>query len=131
MVSGRELHGAASPGRYYASMDHYTMMWKSQKSTRSNLMKSSRMRQLHCRVRARPETEFAFNLTASRSLIVQPLTSEIAESIHNQTLFDSLLHDLRHGVRLIRRDAMVPLVIIVTLTAAIGINASVFTVVNG
>ncbi len=79
---------------------------------------------------ARPEAEFAFHLTTSRSAIPD-LTSEIAESIHNRTFFDSLRDDLRHGLRLIRRDPIVSLVIIATLTAAIGINASVFTVVNG
>jgi predicted permease len=80
---------------------------------------------------ARPEAEFGFHLTTSRSVIPESLTSEIAESIHNRTFFDSLLGDLRHGLRLIRRDPIVSLVIIATLTAAIGINASIFTVVNG
>jgi hypothetical protein len=42
-----------------------------------------------------------------------------------------VLDDLRHGLRLIRHDPAVSAVIIATLTAAIGINASVFTVVNG
>ena len=80
---------------------------------------------------ASPEAEFAFRLTTSRSIIPKSLTSEIAESIHNRTFFDSVREDLRHGLRLIRRDPIVSLVIIATLTAAIGINASVFTVVNG
>ena len=80
---------------------------------------------------ARPAVEFAFHLTTSRSVIPESLTSEIAESIHNRTFFDSVLYDLRHGLRLIRHDPIVSLVIIATLTAAIGINASVFTVVNG
>ena len=79
----------------------------------------------------RPEAEFDFHLTTSRSVIPESLTSEIAESIHNRTFFDSLLDDLRHGLRLVRHDPVVSLVIIATLTAAIGINASVFTVVNG
>ncbi len=78
-----------------------------------------------------PEAEFAFHLTTSRSLIPESLTSEIAESLHNRTFFDSVRDDLRHGLRLIRRDPVVSLVIIATLTVAIGINASVFTVVNG
>ncbi len=77
------------------------------------------------------EAEFAFHLTTSRSVIPESLTSEIAESIHNRTLLDSLLDDLRHGFRLIRHDPIVSFVIIATLTAAIGINASIFTVVNG
>jgi predicted permease len=80
---------------------------------------------------ARPEEEFAFHLTTSRAVIPESLTSEIAESVHNRTFFDSVLDDLRHGLRLIRRDPIVSLVIIATLTAAIGVNASVFTVVNG
>lgn len=79
---------------------------------------------------SRPEGEFDFHLTASRPGIPESLTGEIAESIHNQTFFDSVLGDLRHGLRLIRRDPILSLVIIATLTAAIGINASVFTVVN-
>ncbi|HZQ54719.1 MAG TPA: ABC transporter permease [Bryobacteraceae bacterium] len=80
---------------------------------------------------ARREAEFDFHLTASRPAIAESLTGEIAESIHNQTFVDSVLGDLRHGLRLIRRDPVLSLVIIATLTAAIGINASVFTVVNG
>jgi hypothetical protein len=80
---------------------------------------------------ARPQVEFAFHLTTSRSVIPESLTSEIAESIHNRTFLDSVRDDLRHSLRLMRRDPVVSLVIIATLTAAIGINASVFTVVNG
>lgn len=80
---------------------------------------------------ARPGAEFAFRLTASRSVIPESITSEIAESLHNRTFLDSVRDDLRHGLRLIRRDPVVSLVIIATLTVAIGINASVFTVVNG
>jgi predicted permease len=79
----------------------------------------------------RPEAAFDFHLTASRSTIPESLTSEIAESIRNRTFFGSVLDDLRQGLRLIRRDPTLSLVIIATLTAAIGINASVFTVVNG
>ncbi len=81
--------------------------------------------------RALAEKEFALHLTTSRSVIPESLTSEIVESIHNRTFLDSLLDDTRHAFRLIRRDPVVSLVIIATLTAAIGINASVFTVVNG
>ena len=77
------------------------------------------------------EAEFDFHLTTSRSAIPESLTSEIAESIHNRTFLGSVLDDLRHGLRLIRRDPILSLVIIATLTAAIGINASIFTVVNG
>ncbi len=80
---------------------------------------------------SRPEAEFTFGLTTSRSVIPESLTSEIAESIRNRTFLDSVRDDLRHGLRLIRHDPVVSLVIIATLTAAIGINASVFTVVNG
>ncbi len=79
----------------------------------------------------RPEAEFAFHLTTSRSVIPESLTSEIAESIRSRTFVESLRDDLRHGLRLIRRDPIVSLVIIATLTAAIGLNASIFTVVNG
>jgi len=78
-----------------------------------------------------PGPEFAFNLSTSRSFVPESVTSEIAESIHNRTFFASVFDDLRHGLRLIRRDPIVSLVIVATLTAAIGINASVFTVVNG
>ncbi|HEY3455779.1 MAG TPA: ABC transporter permease [Bryobacteraceae bacterium] len=80
---------------------------------------------------AGPAAEFGFHLTTSRSSIPEALTSEIAESIHNRTFFSSVLDDLRHGLRLIRRDPILSLVIIATLTAAIGINASILTVVNG
>ena len=78
----------------------------------------------------RPEGEFAFHLTTSRS-VIPDLTGEITASIHNRTFFDSLRDDLRYGLRLIRRDPIVSLIIIATLGAAIGINASIFTVVNG
>ena len=77
------------------------------------------------------EAEFGFHLTTSRSVIPESLTSEIVESIHNRTFLDSLLDDLRHGLRLIRRDPIVSCVIIATLTVAIGLNASIFSVVNG
>jgi macrolide transport system ATP-binding/permease protein len=80
---------------------------------------------------AHPDRDFALYLSTSRSAIPESLTSEIAESIHNRTFLDSLRDDLRHGLRLLRHDPIVSLVIIATLTAAIGINASVFTIVNG
>lgn len=78
-----------------------------------------------------PKAEFDFHLTASRSIIPESITSEIAESIQSRTLLSSLRDDIWHGLRLIRRDPLVSLAVIVTLTAAIGLNASVFTVVNG
>ena len=77
-----------------------------------------------------PAAEFDLHLTASRAAIPESLTNEIAESIHNRTFLHSVLGDLRHGLRLIRRDPILSLAIIATLTAAIGINASIFTVVN-
>ncbi len=80
---------------------------------------------------SRSEPEFGFHLTTSGSSIPESLTSEIVESVHNRTFLNSVLDDLRYALRLIRRDPILSLVIIATLTAAISINASIFTVVNG
>jgi putative ABC transport system permease protein len=46
-------------------------------------------------------------------------------------LLETFLDDVRYGVRLIRRNALLSTVVVLTVTVGIGINASVFTVVNG
>ena len=38
---------------------------------------------------------------------------------------------MRYGCRVIRRNPLLSLVVVLTLTVGIGINASIFTVVNG
>src|SRR5579871_195389 len=74
---------------------------------------------------------FAGSLVASRGLLPEAWAEEIAEERrHPSLLLDTFLEDVRYGFRLIRRSPLLSAVIFLTLTVGIGINASVFTVVN-
>jgi predicted permease len=71
-------------------------------------------------------------LVASRGLLPQEWAEEIADERRSPRAFlETSFEDVRYGWRMIRRNPLFAAVVIVTLTVGIGINASVFTVVNG
>ncbi len=78
------------------------------------------------------EALFTASLSESRGLLPESWAEEVEEERrHPQTFLTSLLEDVRFGLRLIRRNALVSAVVVLTLTAGIGINAAIFTIVNG
>ncbi|MEI9975328.1 MAG: ABC transporter permease [Ignavibacteriota bacterium] len=80
----------------------------------------------------RPDVpEFGRTLTASRGLLPQEWSEEIDQERHSRAVWETLWEDIRYGARLIRRNPLLSAVVVLTLTVGIGINASVFTVVNG
>jgi predicted permease len=85
------------------------------------------------RTEPQPASElFADALVDSRGLLSQSWTEEIAEARrHPRLLLETFFEDLRYGLRLIRRSPLLSAVVVLTLTVGIGINAAVFTVVNG
>lgn len=71
-------------------------------------------------------------LLESRSMIPQEWKDEFeAERAGRSTFLSSVLEDVRFAFRLIQRNPLFAVVVILTLTVGIGINAAVFTVVNG
>ncbi len=75
---------------------------------------------------------FSTGLVASRGLLSAAWEEEIAEDRRDsRVLLATFWEDLRYGCRVIRRNPLLSLVVILTLTVGIGINASIFTVVNG
>lgn len=52
------------------------------------------------------------------------------ERLHPSVVLETLWEDVRFGWRLIRRNPLFAAIVVLTLTVGIGINASVFTVVN-
>jgi predicted permease len=75
---------------------------------------------------------FSAGLVASRGLLPQAWEEEIAEDRRDPSvLLATFWEDVRYGCRVIRRNPLLSLVVVLTLTIGIGINASVFTVVNG
>ncbi len=75
---------------------------------------------------------FSAGLVASRGLLPQAWEEEIAEDRRDsRVLLATFWEDVRYGCRVIRRNPLLSLVVILTLTVGIGINASIFTVVNG
>ena len=76
--------------------------------------------------------EMFTSLVASRGLLPQAWEEEIAEDRrHPSLLLSTFWEDVRYGCRVIRRNPLLSLVVVLTLTVGIGINASVFTVLNG
>jgi predicted permease len=76
--------------------------------------------------------EMFSGLVASRGLLPQSWEEELAEDRrHPAVLLATFWEDVRYGCRVIRRNPLLSLVVVLTLTVGIGINASVFTVVNG
>ena len=75
---------------------------------------------------------FSAGLVASRGLLPQAWEEEIAEDRRDPSvLLATFWEDVRYGCRVIRRNPLLSLVVVLTLTVGIGINASIFTVVNG
>ena len=75
---------------------------------------------------------FSAGMVASRGLLPQAWEEEIAEErSHPGALLATFWEDVRYGCRVIRRNPLLSLVVVLTLTVGIGINASIFTVVNG
>ena len=75
---------------------------------------------------------FSAGLVASRGFLPEAWEEELdADRRHPGALLHTFLEDVRYGCRLIRRNPLLSLVVVLTLTVGIGINASVFTVVNG
>jgi predicted permease len=75
---------------------------------------------------------FATGMVASRGILPQAWEEEIAEDRRDPSAFlASFWEDILYGCRVIRRNPLLSLVVVITLTVGIGINASVFTVVNG
>ncbi|HYW43066.1 MAG TPA: ADOP family duplicated permease [Bryobacteraceae bacterium] len=72
------------------------------------------------------------SLVASRGLLPAAWEEEIdADRGRPAALAGTFLEDLRYGLRVIRRNPGLSAVVVLTLTLGIGMNASVFTVVNG
>jgi putative ABC transport system permease protein len=73
-----------------------------------------------------------FSSASSRGLLPQEWVEEIkSERRSGWTLLETCIEDVRYALRLIRRNPLLSAVIVLTLTVGIGINASVFTMVNG
>jgi predicted permease len=81
----------------------------------------------------RPATEmFSAGMVASRGLLPRSWEEELEEERSHPSVFlATLWEDVRHGCRVIRRNPLLSLVVVLTLTIGIGINASVFSVVTG
>jgi predicted permease len=80
----------------------------------------------------RPDVpEFGANLMASRGLLPQAWREEIDQERLSRAIWETAWEDMRYGARLIRRNPLLSAVVVLTLTVGIGINASVFTVVDG
>jgi predicted permease len=75
---------------------------------------------------------FSGSLVDSRRRLPEELAEERdAESRGPARLIESILEDIRFGWRMIRRNPLFSAIVVMTLTVGIGVNASVFTAVNG
>ncbi len=75
---------------------------------------------------------FSAGMVASRGLLPQAWEEEIDEDRRDPGAFlATFWEDVRYGCRVIRRNPLLSVVVVLTLTVGIGINASIFTVVNG
>jgi predicted permease len=75
--------------------------------------------------------DFGGTLVASRGLLPEAWNEEIREERASHVLWATLWEDIRYGLRVIFRNPLLSAVIVMTLTVGIGINASIFTVVDG
>ena len=80
-----------------------------------------------------PEREvFGTGLVASRGFLPAAWDEEIqAERSRPWGMASTFLEDLRYGARVIRRNPTLSTVVVLTLTVGVGMNATVFSVVNG
>jgi predicted permease len=74
---------------------------------------------------------FGESLTASRGLLPQAWREEIDQERRSHAVWETLWEDFRYGARSIRRNPLLSAIVVLTLTVGIGINASVFTVLDG
>ena len=75
---------------------------------------------------------FDSSLLASRGLLPAAWDEEIqAERSHPSAFAGTFLEDLRYGARVVRRNPALSTIVILTLTVGVGMNATVFSVVNG
>ena len=74
---------------------------------------------------------FSSGLIASRGLLPAAWEEEIDTERRRPAVAGTFLEDVRYGMRVIRRNPMLSAVVVLTLTAGIGMNATVFSVVNG
>jgi len=75
---------------------------------------------------------FSSGLIASRGLLPAAWEEEIeAERSRPAAMAGTFLEDVRYGLRVIRRNPMLSAIVVLTLTLGIGMNATVFSVVNG
>ena len=73
-----------------------------------------------------------FTGVGSRGLVPQDWVDEFRrERNAPAAMIESVLEDIRYSLRLIRRSPLFSAIVILILTVGIGINASVFTIVNG
>jgi hypothetical protein len=66
---------------------------------------------------------------SSRGFLPAAVNDEMEAVQHN--FWTGFADDIRHGLRLVRRNPVLSAAVVVTLALAIGVNGSVFTVVNG
>ncbi len=79
-----------------------------------------------------PQFEAPLFSSASSGLLPLEWVEEMkSERRSPSALLETCIEDVRYALRLIRRNPLLSAVIVLTLTVGIGINASVFTVVNG
>jgi predicted permease len=75
---------------------------------------------------------FSASMVVSRGLLPVAWQEEIdAERRRPGALAGTLLDDVRYGLRVIRRNPVLSAVVVLTLTVGIGMNTTVFSVVNG
>jgi hypothetical protein len=71
-------------------------------------------------------------LVAWHRVALRAWAEEINEDRQRPSLLlETFLEDVRYGFRLICRNPLLSSVVVLTLTVGIGINASIFTVING
>ncbi|HLK63674.1 MAG TPA: ABC transporter permease [Bryobacteraceae bacterium] len=73
---------------------------------------------------------FSDSMVASRGSDAFAWMGETGEGAGVRFWFETLLEDLRYGLRLIRRSALLSAVLVLTLTLGIGLNVGIFTLID-